>query len=113
MLNVLHDAPDFWIGIFIDLLRVLPYNSIVSEDPLAAKALKPLFMFLTSPNFGSDGQHRTLQVTVNVLELQGSADHQASKLPVPLLDSPVSYVQQLVDKFLLHMLMKDHFHGHP
>ncbi|XP_027178895.1 protein CELLULOSE SYNTHASE INTERACTIVE 1 [Coffea eugenioides] len=119
ILDILHEAPDFLCAAFAELLRILTNNSSIAKGPSAAKVVEPLFMLLTRPDFGPDGQHSTLQVLVNILEHpQCRADynltaHQAIEPLVPLLDSPASAVQQLAAELLSHVLLEENLQKDP
>ncbi|KAI5669952.1 hypothetical protein M9H77_19805 [Catharanthus roseus] len=119
VLEILHDAPDFLCSAFAELLRILTNNSTIAKGPSAAKVVEPLFILLTRPEFGPDGQHSALQVLVNILEHpQCRADHaltahQAIEPLIPLLDSPASAVQQLAAELLSHVLLEEHLQKDP
>ncbi|CAK9166931.1 unnamed protein product [Ilex paraguariensis] len=114
VLHILHDAPDFLCAAFSELLRILTNNATIAKGPSAAKVVEPLFLLLTRSEFGHEGQHSALQVLVNILEHpQCRADytltsHQAIEPLIPLVDSPVSAVQQLAAELLSHLLMEEH-----
>ncbi|KAJ4848169.1 Interactor with COP9 signalosome (CSN) complex [Turnera subulata] len=113
ILDILHDAPDFLCAAFAELLRILTNNASIAKGPSAAKVVEPLFLLLTKPEFGHDGQHSALQVLVNILEHpQCRADytltsHQAIEPLIPLLDSPAPAVQQLSAELLSHLLLEE------
>ncbi|MFS8010762.1 hypothetical protein Hanom_Chr14g01300841 [Helianthus anomalus] len=71
------------------------------------QAVDPLFLLLTKPEFGLDGQHSALQFPVNILEHpQCRADytlssHQAIEPLIPLLDSPVQQCNNYQPSFYL------------
>lgn len=119
MLDILHEAPDFLSAAFSELLRILTNNSTIAKGPSAAKVVEPLFMMLTRPEFGPDGQHSSLQVLVNILEHpQCRADYtltaqQAIEPLIPLLDSPAPAVQQLAAELLSHVLLEEHLQKDP
>lgn len=114
VLDILHEAPDFLSAAFAELLRILTNNATIAKGPSAAKVVEPLFLLLTRPEFGPDGQHSVLQVLVNILEHpQCRADynltpHQAIEPLIPLLDSPSALVQQLAAELLSHLLLEEH-----
>ncbi|KAM3709788.1 hypothetical protein ACJW31_02G200200 [Castanea mollissima] len=114
ILDILHEAPDFLSAAFAELLRILTNNASIAKGPSAAKVVEPLFLLLTRPEFGPDGQHSALQVLVNILEHpQCRADyrltsHRAIEPLIPLLDSPASAVQQLAAELLSHLLLEEH-----
>uniref|UniRef100_A0A2N9EHB7 C2 domain-containing protein n=1 Tax=Fagus sylvatica TaxID=28930 RepID=A0A2N9EHB7_FAGSY len=114
ILDILHEAPDFLCAAFSELLRILTNNASIAKGPSAAKVVEPLFLLLTRPEFGPDGQHSALQVLVNILEHpQCRADyrltsHRAIEPLIPLLDSPASAVQQLAAELLSHLLLEEH-----
>ncbi|KAK7311151.1 hypothetical protein RJT34_09090 [Clitoria ternatea] len=114
ILDILHEAPDYLCAAFAELLRILTNNASIAKGPSAAKVVEPLFMLLTRQEFGPDGQHSALQVLVNILEHpQCRADysltsHQAIGPLIPLLDSPISAVQQLAAELLSHLLLEEH-----
>ncbi|CAI9758250.1 unnamed protein product [Fraxinus pennsylvanica] len=118
VLDILHEAPDFLCGAFAELLRILTNNATIAKGSSAAKVVEPLFLLLTRPEFGPDGQHSALQVLVNILEHpQCRADytltsHQIEPL-IPLLDSPASAVQQLAAELLSHLLLEEHLQKDP
>ncbi|BFG35353.1 hypothetical protein CerSpe_216270 [Prunus speciosa] len=113
MLDILHEAPDFLCAAFAELLRILTNNASIAKGPSASKVVEPLFMLLTRPEFGPDGQHSALQVLVNILEHpQCRSDyrltsHQAIEPIIPLLDSPAPAVQQLAAELLSHLLFEE------
>ncbi|KAJ0534149.1 putative C2 domain, armadillo-like helical, C2 domain superfamily protein [Helianthus annuus] len=119
VLDILHEAPDFLCAAFAELLRILTNNATIAKGPSAAKAVEPLFLLLTKPEFGPDGQHSALQVLVNILEHpQCRADytlssHQAIEPLIPLLDSPAPAVQQLSAELLSHLLLEEHYQKDP
>ncbi|XP_022962690.1 protein CELLULOSE SYNTHASE INTERACTIVE 1-like isoform X2 [Cucurbita moschata] len=114
ILDILLEAPDFLCSAFAELLRILTNNASIAKGPSAAKVVEPLFLLLTRPEFGPDGQHSALQVLVNILEHpQCRADytltsHQAIEPLIPLLDSPAPAVQQLAAELLSHLLVEEH-----
>ncbi|KAG6721901.1 hypothetical protein I3842_03G134800 [Carya illinoinensis] len=113
ILSILHEAPDFLCAAFAELLRILTNNASIAKGPSAAKVVEPLFLLLTRPEFGPDGQHSALQVLVNILEHPQCRDeytltsHQAIEPLIPLLDSPASAVQQLAAELLSHLLLEE------
>ncbi|XP_010099944.2 protein CELLULOSE SYNTHASE INTERACTIVE 1 [Morus notabilis] len=119
MLDILHEAPDFLCAAFAELLRILTNNASIAKGQSAAKVVEPLFLLLTRPEFGPDGQHSALQVLVNILEHpQCRADytltsHQAIEPLIPLLDSPSPAVQQLAAELLSHLLSEEHLQKDP
>ncbi|RDX76310.1 Protein CELLULOSE SYNTHASE INTERACTIVE 1, partial [Mucuna pruriens] len=119
ILDILHEAPDYLCAAFAELLRILTNNASIAKGPSAAKVVEPLFMLLTRQEFGPDGQHSALQVLVNILEHpQCRADytltsHQAIEPLIPLLDSPISTVQQLAAELLSHLLLEEHLQKDP
>ncbi|KAL5555935.1 hypothetical protein UlMin_038171 [Ulmus minor] len=119
ILDILHEAPDFLCAAFAELLRILTNNATIAKGPSAAKVVEPLFLLLTRPEFGPDGQHSALQVLVNILEHpQCRADytlssHQAIEPLIPLLDSPSAAVQQLAAELLSHLLLEEHLQKDP
>ncbi|KAK7318565.1 hypothetical protein RJT34_03268 [Clitoria ternatea] len=119
LLNILHEAPDYLCAAFSELLRILTNNASIAKGPSAAKVVEPLFLLLTRQEFGPDGQHSTLQVLVNILEHpQCRADHSLTSRRViepliPLLDSPISAVQQLAAELLSHLLVEEHLQKDP
>ncbi|XP_076921963.1 protein CELLULOSE SYNTHASE INTERACTIVE 1-like [Bidens hawaiensis] len=120
VLDILHEGPpDFLCAAFAELLRILTNNATIAKGPSAAKVVEPLFMLLTKPEFGPDGQHSALQVLVNILEHpQCRADysltsHQAIEPLIPLLDSPAPAVQQLSAELLSHLLLEEHYQKDP
>ncbi|XP_058096681.1 protein CELLULOSE SYNTHASE INTERACTIVE 1-like [Magnolia sinica] len=114
ILDILHEAPDFLCAVFAELLRILTNNTSIAKSSSAAKVVEPLFMLLTRPEFGPDGQHSALQVLVNILEHpQCRAEHsltpqQAIEPLITLLDSPTQAVQQLAAELLSHLLSEEH-----
>ncbi|WCJ31825.1 Armadillo/beta-catenin-like repeat C2 calcium/lipid-binding domain (CaLB) protein [Euphorbia peplus] len=114
ILDILHEAPDFLCASFAELFRILTNNATIAKGPSAAKVVEPLFLLLTRPEFGPDGQHSALQVLVNILEHpQCRADYsltsrQAIEPLIPLLDSPAPAVQQLAAELLSHLLLEEH-----
>ncbi|CAL5365470.1 unnamed protein product [Camellia sinensis] len=114
VLDILHEAPDFLSAAFAELLRILTNNATIAKGPSAAKVVEPLFLLLTRPEFGPDGQHSVLQVLVNILEHpQCRADHnltphQSIEPLIPLLDSAAPAVQQLAAELLSHLLLEEH-----
>ncbi|KAK4394415.1 protein CELLULOSE SYNTHASE INTERACTIVE 1 [Sesamum angolense] len=119
VLDILHEAPDFLCAAFSELLRILTNNATIAKGPSAAKVVEPLFLLLTRPEFGPDGQHSALQVLVNILEHpQCRADYtltsqQAIEPLLSLLDSPASAVQQLAAELLSHLLLEEHLQRDP
>ncbi|KAL0448555.1 UNVERIFIED_CONTAM: protein CELLULOSE SYNTHASE INTERACTIVE 1 [Sesamum latifolium] len=119
VLDILHEAPDFLCAAFAELLRILTNNATIAKGPSAAKVVEPLFLLLTRPEFGPDGQHSALQVLVNILEHpQCRADYtltsqQAIEPLLSLLDSPASAVQQLAAELLSHLLLEEHLQRDP
>nr|GMC63126.1 protein CELLULOSE SYNTHASE INTERACTIVE 1 [Ipomoea batatas] len=119
ILDILHEAPNFLCAAFAELLRILTNNAAIAKGSSAAKVVEPLFLLLTVPEFGHDGQHSALQVLVNILEHpQCRADytltsHQAIEPLIPLLDSPASAVQQLAAELLSHLLLEEHLQKDP
>ncbi|CAJ2667796.1 unnamed protein product [Trifolium pratense] len=119
ILDILHEAPDYLCAAFAELLRILTNNASIAKGPSAAKVVEPLFFLLTRQEFGPDGQHSALQVLVNILEHpQCRADytltsHQAIEPLIPLLDSPIEAVQQLVAELLSHLLLEEHLQRDP
>ncbi|CAH9146562.1 unnamed protein product [Cuscuta epithymum] len=119
VLDILHEAPNFLCAAFAELLRILTNNAAIAKGPSAAKVVVPLFLLLTVPEFGHDGQHSALQVLVNILEHpQCRADHalsshQAIEPLIPLLDSPASAVQQLAAELLSLLLVEEHLQKDP
>ncbi|KAL9332681.1 hypothetical protein ACSQ67_002291 [Phaseolus vulgaris] len=119
ILDILHEAPDYLCAAFAELLRILTNNASIAKGPPAAKVVEPLFMLLIRQDFGPDGQHSALQVLVNILEHpQCRADytlssHQAIEPLIPLLDSPISAVQQLAAELLSHLLLEEHLQKDP
>ncbi|RWR89871.1 C2 calcium-dependent membrane targeting [Cinnamomum micranthum f. kanehirae] len=114
VLDILHDAPDFLCAVFAELLRILTNNASIAKSSSAAKVVEPLFLLLSRPEFGPDGQHSALQVLVNILEHpqcrteHSLMPHQAIEPLMPLLDSPTLAVQQLAVELLSHLLLEDH-----
>ncbi|KAI7981470.1 Protein CELLULOSE SYNTHASE INTERACTIVE 1 [Camellia lanceoleosa] len=114
LLDILHEAPDFLSAAFAELLRILTNNATIAKGPSAAKVVEPLFLLLTRPEFGPDGQHSALQVLVNILEHPqcranyNLTPHQAIEPLIPLLDSPAPAVQQLAAELLSHLLLEEH-----
>ncbi|XP_057429443.1 protein CELLULOSE SYNTHASE INTERACTIVE 1-like [Lotus japonicus] len=119
MLDILHEAPDYLCAAFTELLRILTNNASIAKGPSASKVVEPLFYLLTRQEFGPDGQHSALQVLVNILEHpQCRADYtltsqQVIEPLIPLLDSPISAVQQLVAELLSHLLLEEHLQRDP
>lgn len=119
ILDILHEAPDFLCAAFAELLRILTNNATIAKGPSAAKMVEPLFLLLSRPEFGPEGQHSALQVLVNILEhAQCRADytltsHQAIEPLIPLLDSPAPVVQQLAAELLSHLLLEEHLQKDP
>uniref|UniRef100_A0A2P2JPV0 Uncharacterized protein MANES_12G138800 n=1 Tax=Rhizophora mucronata TaxID=61149 RepID=A0A2P2JPV0_RHIMU len=119
ILDILPEAPDFLCAAFAELLRILTNNASIAKGSSAAKVVEPLFLLLTRPEFGPDGQHSALQVLVNILEHpQCRADytlnsHQAIEPLIPLLDSPAPAVQQLAAELLSHLLIEEHLQKDP
>ncbi|KAJ0430302.1 putative armadillo-like helical, protein CELLULOSE SYNTHASE INTERACTIVE/3 [Helianthus annuus] len=83
------------------------------------QAVDPLFLLLTKPEFGPDGQHSALQFLVNILEHPQCrvdytlSSHQAIEPLIPLLDSPAPAVQQLSAELLSHLLLEEHYQKDP
>ncbi|KAE9602823.1 hypothetical protein Lal_00049838 [Lupinus albus] len=119
ILDTLHEAPDFLCAAFAELLRILTNNASIAKGPSAAKVVEPLFLLLTRQEVAPDGQHSALQVLVNILEHpQCRADHrftshQVIEPLIPLLDSPISAVQQLAAELLSHLLLEEHLQKDP
>ncbi|KAK7305977.1 hypothetical protein VNO77_43891 [Canavalia gladiata] len=119
VLDILHEAPDYLCAAFAELLRILTNNASIAKGPSAAKVVEPLFSLLTRQEFGPDGQHSALQVLVNILEHpQCRADytltsHLTIEPLIPLLDSPISAVQQLAAELLSHLLLEEHLQKDP
>ncbi|XP_004502453.1 protein CELLULOSE SYNTHASE INTERACTIVE 1 isoform X2 [Cicer arietinum] len=119
ILDILHEAPDYLCAAFAELLRILTNNASIAKGSSAAKVVEPLFFLLTRQEFGPDGQHSALQVLVNILEHpQCRADYtltsnQAIEPLIPLLDSPIEAVQQLVAELLSHLLLEEHLQKDP
>ncbi|XP_022876593.1 protein CELLULOSE SYNTHASE INTERACTIVE 1 isoform X1 [Olea europaea var. sylvestris] len=118
VLDILHEAPDFLCAAFAELLRILTNNATIAKGPSAAKVVESLFLLLTRPEFGPDGQHSALQVLVNILEHpQCRANYaltsQQIETLIPLLDSPASAVQQLASELLSHLLLEEHLQKDP
>ncbi|KAI8004027.1 Protein CELLULOSE SYNTHASE INTERACTIVE 1 [Camellia lanceoleosa] len=103
------EKPDYLATIDVD-----PNSQTYSKGPSAAKVVEPLFLLLTRPEFGPDGQHSVLQVLVNILEHpQCRADHnltshQSIEPLIPLLDSAAPAVQLLAAELLSHLLLEEH-----
>ncbi|KAF9611532.1 hypothetical protein IFM89_032932 [Coptis chinensis] len=114
ILDILLEAPDFLCAVFAELLRILTNNTTIAQGPSAAKVVEPLFLLLTRPEFGPDGQHSALQVLVNILEHPNCradyslSSHQTIEPIIPLLDSPSPAVQQLAAELLSHLLLEEH-----
>ncbi|KAK6924124.1 C2 domain [Dillenia turbinata] len=114
ILDILHEAPDFLCAALAELLRILTNNASIAKGLSAAKVVEPLFMLLTRPEYGADGQHSSLQVLVNILEHPQCrveytlTSHQAIEPLIPLLDSPAPAVQQLAAELLSHLLLEEH-----
>ncbi|KAI5384392.1 Interactor with COP9 signalosome (CSN) complex [Lathyrus oleraceus] len=119
ILDILHEAPDFLCAAFAELLRILTNNATIAKGPLAAKVVEPLFLLLARHDFAPDGQHSAMQVLVNIVEHpQCRAEHsltsrKAIEPLIPLLDSPISVVQQLAAELLSHLLLEEHFQKDP
>ncbi|XP_015580740.2 protein CELLULOSE SYNTHASE INTERACTIVE 1 [Ricinus communis] len=119
ILDIFYEAPDFLCASFAELLRILTNNASIAKGASAAKVVEPLFLLLTRPEFGPDGQHSALQVLVNILEHpQCRADynltsHQAIEPLIPLLDSAAPAVQQLAAELLSHLLLEEHLQKDP
>ncbi|WOK96271.1 hypothetical protein Cni_G04978 [Canna indica] len=119
MLSILNEAPDFLCIAFAELLRILTNNSSIAKGPSAAKVVEPLFLLLTRPEIGPDGQHSVLQVLVNILEHpECRADYhltpqQALEPVIALLDSPAQAVQQLAAELLSNLLLEEHLQKDP
>ncbi|XP_065019414.1 protein CELLULOSE SYNTHASE INTERACTIVE 1-like [Musa acuminata AAA Group] len=114
MLSILNEAPDFLCVAFAELLRILTNNASIARGPSAAKVVEPLFLLLTRPEIGPDGQHSVLQVLINILEHpQCRSDYhltpqQALEPVIALLDSPTQAVQQLAAELLSNLLLEEH-----
>ncbi|PIA48031.1 hypothetical protein AQUCO_01400549v1 [Aquilegia coerulea] len=114
ILDILHEAPDFLCAVFAELLRILTNNTTIAQGPSAAKVVEPLFLLLSRPDFGPDGQHSALQVLVNILEHPNCradyslTSHQTIEPLIPLLDSSTPAVQQLAAELLSHLLLEEH-----
>ncbi|KAL2343023.1 hypothetical protein Fmac_004308 [Flemingia macrophylla] len=119
VLDILHEAPDYLCAAFAELLRILTNNTSIAKGPSAAKVVEPLFLLLARQEFGPDGQHSALQVLVNILEHpQCRADYSLTSRQViepiiPLLDSPISAVQQLAAELLSHLLVEERLQKDP
>ncbi|KAG8640943.1 protein CELLULOSE SYNTHASE INTERACTIVE 1 [Manihot esculenta] len=119
ILDILHEAPDFLCASFAELLRILTNNASIAKGPSASKVVEPLFLLLTRPEFGPEGQHSALQVLVNILEHpQCRTDYnltanQAIEPLIPLLDSLAPAVQQLAAELLSHLLLEEHLQKDP
>ncbi|KNA11436.1 hypothetical protein SOVF_135210 [Spinacia oleracea] len=119
ILDILHEAPNFLSAAFAELLRILTNNATIAKGPSAARVVEPLFMLLSRPDLGPDGQHSALQVLVNLLEHpQCRADHnltthQAVEPVTLLLDSNVPAVQQLAAELLSHLLLEENLQKDP
>ncbi|KAF2293088.1 hypothetical protein GH714_036477 [Hevea brasiliensis] len=119
ILDILHEAPDFLCASFAELLRILTNNASIAKGASAAKVVEPLFLLLTRPEFGPEGQHSALQVLVNILEHPqcrtdyNLTSHQAIEPLIPLLDSPAPAVQQLAAELLSHLLLEEHLQKDP
>ncbi|CAJ2677004.1 unnamed protein product [Trifolium pratense] len=119
ILDILHEAPDFLSAAFAELLRILTNNATIAKGPLAAKVVEPLFLLLTRYDFGPDGQHSAMQVLVNILEHPkcradySLTSHKVIEPLIPLLDSPISVVQQLAAELLSHLLLEEHLQKDP
>ncbi|PNY06411.1 U-box domain-containing protein, partial [Trifolium pratense] len=119
ILDILHEAPDFLSAAFAELLRILTNNATIAKGPLAAKVVEPLFSLLTRYDFGPDGQHSAMQVLVNILEHPkcradySLTSHKVIEPLIPLLDSPISVVQQLAAELLSHLLLEEHLQKDP
>lgn len=114
ILSILPEAPDFLSAVFAELLRILTNNTTIAQGPSAAKVVEPLFLLLTRPEFGPDGQHSALQVLVNILEHPNRradyslSSHETIEPLIPLLDSLTPAVQQLAAELLSHLLLEEH-----
>jgi len=119
ILDILHEAPDYLLAAFAELLRILTNNATIAKGPWAAKVVEPLFLLLARHDFVPDGQHSAMQVLVNILEHpQCRADYSLTSRKViepliPLLDSPISIVQQLAAELLSHLLLEEHLQKDP
>ncbi|KAJ6801765.1 protein CELLULOSE SYNTHASE INTERACTIVE 1-like [Iris pallida] len=119
ILNILHDAPDFLCIALAELLRILTNNATIAKGPSAAKVMDPLFLLLSRPEIGPDGQHSALQVLINIMEHpQCRADYspmpqQAIESVIALLDSPIQAVQQLSADLLSHLLLDEQLQKDP
>ncbi|KAK2384679.1 protein CELLULOSE SYNTHASE INTERACTIVE [Trifolium repens] len=119
ILDILHEAPDFLCAAFAELLRILTNNATIAKGPSAAKVVEPLFLLLTRYDFGPDGQHGAMQVLVNILEHPkcradySLTSHKVIEPLIPLLDSPISVVQQLAAELLSHLLLEEHLQKDP
>ncbi|KAF5769406.1 putative C2 domain, armadillo-like helical, C2 domain superfamily protein [Helianthus annuus] len=115
VLDILPEAPDFLCAAFAEVLRILTNNAAIAKGQSAAKVVKPLFLLLTRPELGPDGQHSALRVLVNILEHdQCRADHtltpqRAIEPLIRLLDSPVTVVQQSSAELLSYLLLEESF----
>ncbi|GAU19748.1 hypothetical protein TSUD_78740 [Trifolium subterraneum] len=119
ILDILHEAPDFLCAAFAELLRILTNNATIAKGPSAAKVVEPLFLLLTRYDFAPDGQHSAMQVLVNILEHPkcradySLTSHKVIEPLIPLLDSPISVVQQLAAELLSHLLLEEHLQKNP
>ncbi|XP_076910232.1 protein CELLULOSE SYNTHASE INTERACTIVE 1-like [Bidens hawaiensis] len=115
VLDILPEAPDFLCAAFAEVLRILTNNAAIAKGQSAAKVVKPLFLLLTRPELGPDGQHSALRVLINILEHeQGRVDHtltphRAIEPLIWLLDSPVTVVQQSSAELLSYLLLEENF----
>ncbi|KAK1410700.1 hypothetical protein QVD17_37239 [Tagetes erecta] len=115
ILDILPEAPDFLCAAFSELLRILTNNAAIAKGQSASKVVKPLFLLLTRPELGPDGQHSALRVLVNILEheqcraVHPLTPHQAIEPLIRLLDSPVTVVQQSSADLLSYLLLEENF----
>ncbi|CAH1436892.1 unnamed protein product [Lactuca virosa] len=115
ILKILQEAPDFLSAAFAELLRILTNNAIIAKGQSAEKLVKPLFVLLTRPELGPDGQHSVLQVLVNIFEHEQCrtdyilSPHQAIEPLIPLLDSNSTAVQKTSAELLSYLLLEEHY----
>ncbi|KAI3723067.1 hypothetical protein L2E82_34392 [Cichorium intybus] len=115
ILKILQEAPDFLCAAFAELLRILTNNSSIAKGQSAEKSVKPLFVLLTRPELGPDGQHSVLQVLVNIFEHEQCrtdyilSTHQAIEPLIPLLDSNSTAVQKTSAELLSYLLLEEHY----
>nr|GEV95655.1 hypothetical protein [Tanacetum cinerariifolium] len=115
VLDILPEAPDFLCAAFAELLRILTNNATIAKGSSAAKVVEPLFLLLTRPELGPDGQHSALRVLVNILENGRCraeyklSSHEAIEPLIILLDSPATAVQQSSAELLSHLLLEQHY----